>query len=455
MINIAFDDKKELFNKGVTRNYDFRIKQLNKLRNAIQKYEESIIYALKSDLSKPDFEAYTAEIGILYQEINITIKNLKKWMSPMRVPTPIFMQPGNSYIYPEPKGIVLIISPWNYPFQLAISPLIGAIAAGNCVLLKPSHKSSSVEKIISKIIKETFDNNYISVLEGPGSQVIDPILETYRFDHIFFTGSVAIGQRIMQLAAKNLTPVTLELGGKSPSIIHMDADIDLAARKITWAKFFNSGQTCVAPDYLLVHESIKNNLIESIKKYIKIYYGDNKKNNIGRIINEERFDKLIIYLEKGNILEGGIYDKSERYIAPTIIDNIGLDDEIMNEEIFGPILPIIDYKDISEAFEIVNKNPYPLALYLFTKDKSIERYIIENIQFGGGCINDAISHLINPNLPFGGVGYSGMGRYHSKYTFDEFSHEKSIFKVKGKVELDLKFPPYNDRKLNLARRFLK
>lgn len=302
---------------------------------------------------------------------------------------------------------------------------------------------------------ETFDEDYISVIEGPGSEVIDLLIKNNRFDHIFFTGSVGVGKKIMELAARHLTTVTLELGGKSPVIVHNDSDLEIAARKITWAKFYNAGQTCVAPDYLLVHESVKEELIENIKKYIKIYYGEKKKDNISRIINDDRFEKLISLLGKGNILEGGIYDKSERYIAPTIIDNVNLDDDIMKDEIFGPLLPVISYKDIFEVVEIVNINPYPLALYLFTNDKSIEKYIIENIQFGGGCINDAISHLVNPNLPFGGVGYSGMGRYHAKYTFDEFSHEKSIYKAKGKVVPNLKFPPYNEKKIGLVRRFLK
>lgn len=455
MTNNHYENKREFFDRGFTKSYDFRIEQLKKLKNAIKIYEDDIINALKLDLSKPDFEAYTAEIGILYYEINIAIRNLKKWMSPRKVHTPIFLQPARSFIYPVPKGVVLIISPWNYPFQLAISPLIGAIAAGNCVLLKPSHKSSNVEKVISRLIEETFDKNYISIIEGPGSQTIDSLLEEYRFDHIFFTGSVMVGKKIMKLASKNLTTVTLELGGKSPTIVHHDADIELAARKITWAKFYNAGQTCVAPDYLLVHENIKEKLINNIIKNIEKYYGENKKDNIGRIINDDRFEKLITFLKKGNVLEGGIYDKSERYIAPTIIDNVNLDDDIMKEEIFGPLFPVISYKNIHEVVEIVNINPYPLALYLFTNDKSIEKYIIQNIQFGGGCINDAISHLVNPNLPFGGVGYSGMGRYHAKYTFDEFSHEKSIFKPKDKFALDLKFPPYNERKIKLARRFLK
>ncbi len=455
MQNTVYDNKKEFFDKGFTKSYDFRVEQLNKLKNALKIYEEDIINALKLDLSKPDFEAYTAEIGILYHEINIAIRNLKRWMSPRKVPTPMFLQPARSFIYPVPKGVVLIISPWNYPFQLAISPLIGAIAAGNCVVLKPSNKSLNVSKIISKIIMETFDEDYISVIEGPGSEVIDLLIKNNRFDHIFFTGSVGVGKKIMELAARHLTTVTLELGGKSPVIVHNDSDLEIAARKITWAKFYNAGQTCVAPDYLLVHESVKEELIENIKKYIKIYYGEKKKDNISRIINDDRFEKLISLLGKGNILEGGIYDKSERYIAPIIIDNVNLDDDIMKDEIFGPLLPVISYKDIFEVVEIVNINPYPLALYLFTNDKSIEKYIIENIQFGGGCINDAISHLVNPNLPFGGVGYSGMGRYHAKYTFDEFSHEKSIYKAKGKVVPNLKFPPYNEKKIGLVRRFLK
>lgn len=456
MLQDPYSSKRKFFDNGNTRVYEFRITQLENLKNMIKKNEEAIINALTLDLGKPLFESYTAEIGVVYQELNHTIKNLRSWMRPKKVSTPIYLQPASSYIYPEPRGVVLIVSPWNYPFQLAISPLIGAIAAGNCVILKPSNQSKETEKILSKIINDTFKDNYISVVEGPGSEVVLPLIENYRFDHIFFTGSVNVGKKILELSAKHLTPVTLELGGKSPTIVHEDADIDIAAKRITWAKFYNAGQTCVAPDYLLVHESKKEALIDKMKSYISKYYGDNprKSENLGRIINEKRFDRLIYLLENTNIIIGGDYSKKDRFISPTLIDKVHITHPIMKEEIFGPILPILTYKDISEVLDIVRRNPYPLALYLFTRDKLIENYIIDNIQFGGGCINHLISHVANSNLPFGGVGFSGIGRYHSKYSFDTFSHEKSIFKSRGSLDSNLLYPPYKEENLRLAKKFL-
>ncbi|WP_353095787.1 aldehyde dehydrogenase [Tissierella praeacuta] len=456
MLQNPYGSKRKYFDNGNTRSYEFRKIQLEKLKTVINKYEEDIINSLTLDLGKPIFESYTAEIGVVYQELNHAIKNLRYWMKPKKVHTPIYLQPANSYIYKEPKGIVLIISPWNYPFQLAISPLIGAIASGNCVVLKPSNQSQETEKIISKIIHEAFNDNYISVVEGPGSETVTPLMENYRFDHIFFTGSVSVGKKILEISSKYLIPVTLELGGKSPTIVHEDADINIAAKRITWAKFYNAGQTCVAPDYLLVHESQKETLINKIKLYITKYYGENieESKNLGRIINEKRFDRLISLLKECNILEGGNYNRENRFIAPTLIDGIDTTHPIMKEEIFGPILPILTYRDIHDIVNIVRTNPYPLALYLFTENRSIENYIIENIQFGGGCINHAISHVANQNLPFGGFGYSGMGNYHSKYTFNTFSHEKSIFKSKGKLDNNILYPPYNEKNLRLARKFL-
>lgn len=457
MLKDPYTSKKAFFDNGNTKSYEFRISQLEKLRSSIKEHEEEILHAITLDLSKPIFESYTAEIGVVFQELNHAIKNLKVWMKPKRVSTPVFLQPASSNIYPEPKGVVFIISPWNYPFQLAMSPLVGAIAAGNCIVLKPSNQSLETQKIICKIINETFDHNYISVVEGPGSKMVSPLIEKYRFDHIFFTGSPDVGKEILRLAANHLTPVTLELGGKSPTIVHEDADLDMAAKKITWGKFYNAGQTCIAPDYVLVHESKKDLLIENIKGYIKKFYGSNpkKSNNLGRIINDNRFHKVVSLLDEGNIIEGGDYNLEDRFISPTLIDNIDMDSPIMKREIFGPLLPILTYNHISEVVDIIDINPYPLALYLFTKDKSIEGYIIENIQFGGGCVNDIISHVVNHNLPFGGFGFSGMGSYHSKYTFETFSHYKSILKSKGLFEIDLKYPPYNERNLNITKKVLK
>ncbi len=456
MMSDQYTSKRNFFESGKTRKYEFRIEQLKKLKNSIKEYEDDIIKAMKIDLGKPTFEAFTSEIGILYEELNIAIKNLSSWMKKKSVSTPIFLFPSKSYILPEPKGVVFIISPWNYPFQLAISPLIGAIAAGNCALVKPSNQSKATEEIIFKLISETFDDNYISVLRGPGSKVVEPLIDNYNFDHIFFTGSVGVGKKILKHSAKHLTPTTLELGGKSPSIVFKDADLEEAAKKITWAKYYNLGQTCVAPDYLLVHEDVKEELIEKIKKYIVFYHGEDpvKSENLGKLINEKRFDRLLEIM-KGDIIYGGKSIREKLFIYPTIIDNVGLDDPIMSEEIFGPILPIISFKDKEEIISIVRKNKYPLALYLFTEDRAIEDYILQNIQFGGGCINDAISHLVNPKLPFGGIGTSGKGQYHAKYSFDTFSHMKSIFKSGKIFQTNLKYPPYTDLKLKLARFFMK
>lgn len=373
-----------------------------------------------------------------------------------RVSTPIYLGLAKSLIYSHPKGVVLIISPWNYPFQLMISPLIGAIAAGNCAILKPSSQSPNTQKIISKVIGDNFDREYIAVVEGSGS-VTNPLIEHHRLDHIFFTGSIEAGKEISVMAAKELTPVTLELGGKSPTIVHKDANIDSAAKRITWAKFFNLGQTCLAPDYLLVHSSVKDELIKRIKHYIEEFYGNNEKSsdNLARIINQKRFDKLLGYLEQGNILEGGNYNRTDLFIEPTLIDGVEMEDSIMQEEIFGPILPIITYNNIEDTIGIIRKNRYPLALYLFTRDDSIKKLILENIEFGGGCVNHALSHVVNANLPFGGIGYSGSGRYHSKATFDLFSYEKSIFEPLINWEPDLKYPPYKDSQLKLVKKFMK
>lgn len=393
---------------------------------------------------------------MVYQELDHAIKNLGKWMKPEKVSTPIYLQPAKSFIYPEPKGIVFIISPWNYPFQLAMSPLVGAIAAGNCALLKASNKSKESVTIIEKIIGENFSDNYISTIKGSGSEVVNPLIKKYRFDHIFFTGSVRIGKEIMGLAAKHLSPVTLELGGKSSVIVHKDADIDNAAKRIAWAKFYNCGQTCIAPDYLLVHNSKKQILAERIIFYLNEYYGDNpiESPNLSRIINEERFDRLIFLLEDSQIIHGGNYNKEEKFIEPSLVDQVSLDHPLMKEEIFGPILPILTYEDIREVVDIVRVNHYPLSLYLFTEDKIVEDYILKSIEFGGGCINHLITHVANHNLPFGGIGYSGMGNYHSKYSFDTFSHRKSILKSKGKLDTDMLYPPYKEVKLKLIKKFL-
>lgn len=456
-IREIFDIKRKFFDEGNTRSYEFRIEQLYKLKRVIKSNEREIIEALHKDLGKPEFEAFTSEIGVMYEEINYAVKNFKDWMKPEKVSTPLVMQPSKSVIYSEPLGVILIIGPWNYPFQLLLAPLVGAISAGNCAVIKPSDQSKHTSDIIKKLIEETFPREYISVVQGPGAMIGPMLIERFRFDYIFFTGSPSVGRKIAEMAAGNLTPVTLELGGKSPVIVDKDADIDLSAKRLTWAKYFNAGQTCVCPDYLLVHESIKSKFIDRMKHYIKEFFGDNpeKSNSYGRIINKKRFNILSDYLNHGNIIVGGQTNEADLFIAPTIIDNITLASNIMKEEIFGPILPVMTFKDITEVLTIVRKNPYPLAVYLYTNNEKSEKLIIENIQFGGGCINNSMMHLMNSNVPFGGVGFSGMGMYHGRYSFDTFSHKKSIVKTRPYLDQSLRYAPYNDHKMKLARKFFK
>ncbi len=452
-----FYKKREFFDTGYTKSYSFRITQLRKLKSAIEKYEKDILSALYKDLHKSAFESYTAEIGLVYEEINYAIKNLKKWIKAKRVEGAITTMPSRSYIYPEPLGVVLIIGPWNYPFQLILAPLVGAIAAGNCVVIKPSNQSVHTSAIIEKIIKETFPKKYISVVQGPGSRVVPSLIKNYPFNHIFFTGSPKIGKEVLRLASYHLSPVTLELGGKSPAIVHKGSNLDLAAKRIVAGKYYNAGQTCIAPDYLLVHEDVKARLISHLIDYIKQFYGDNPQasKDYGRIINKNRFNTLIKYLENGKILYGGHSDPDDLYIEPSLLECKDLNKAIMKDEIFGPLLPIISYKKIEDVITIVRRNRYPLALYLFTNNKAIERYIIKGIEFGGGCINNSLLHVINPRMPFGGVGSSGMGSYHGKYSFDTFSHYKSVLKAHAHHDMPLRYPPYSDKILKIVKKFMK
>lgn len=456
-IETAFNAKRTFFDEGWTKSYAFRIEQLSKLKTIIQKNEKDIIEALYLDLHKPEYEAYTAEIGILYEEINVAIKNLKDWMKPTRVLTPIALHPSRSLIYKEPLGVILIIGPWNYPFQLLIAPLIGAMAAGNCAIIKPSDQTKHISDVVNRMIGETFSNAYISVVQGPGSMVGPKLIEKYRFDHIFFTGSPNVGKQIVAMAAMHLTPVTLELGGKSPAIVDQTANLEVAAKRLIWAKFFNAGQTCVCPDYLMVHESVKESFIEQMTKTIHKYYGKDplQSKSFARIVNNRRMDALKKLMENGRILHGGTVIDEQRYIEPTLIDEITIEDPIMQEEIFGPLLPILTFKEKSEVLAVIRKNRYPLALYLFTEDKAAEKYFIENVEFGGGCINNGIIHLVNTEMPFGGVGNAGMGRYHGKYSFDTFSHHKSMVKTYTHIDPDIKYPPYGKVKLKLAKQVMK
>lgn len=456
-IEMAFNAKRTFFDEGWTKSYDFRVEQLKKLKAAIKANEREIVQALYMDLRKPEYEAFTAEIGILYEEINVAIKQLRNWMKPKKIATPLVLQPSKSYLYKEPLGVVLIIGPWNYPFQLLMAPLIGAIAAGNCAMIKPSDQAKNTSELVTKMIGEVFSNSYISVVQGPGSMMGPMLIEKYRFDHIFFTGSPNVGRSIATMAAKHLTPVTLELGGKSPAIVDQTANLEVAAKRLVWAKFYNAGQTCVCPDYLLVHSSVKEPFVQLLKATIHSYFGDNpfESESFGRIINERRLNTLKGLLSSGKIVHGGIVVEEDKYIEPTIIDEVTMDSPIMQEEIFGPILPILIYEKLPEALAIIRKNRYPLALYLFTEDAKTEDYFVENVEFGGGCINNGIIHLVNSEMPFGGVGFSGMGRYHGKYSFDTFSHFKSVVRSDTGIDPNFKYPPYNGVKLAIAKKAMK
>ncbi len=457
ILNPVFESQKAYFESGETRSYSFRVKQLKALKATIKKYEEDIYDALRKDLGKPLFEAYTSEVGFVYQEIKHTLSHLKGWMKPEKVSTSIVHLPSSSKIIKEPLGNILIVSPWNYPFQLVFAPIVAAISTGNTAIIKPSEFTPNTSAMIEKIIKDTFDSKYMHVVQGEGHVVIPPMMDNFRFDHVFFTGSVRVGKIIAEQAAKKLTPVTLELGGKSPAIVDKNVSVDVTAKRLIYGKLFNTGQTCVAPDYLLVHEKVKDKLVASIIKQIKTFYGENpqESESYGRIVDKRRFDVLVKYLEEGNIVFGGEHDREDHYIAPTLIDNVSMEDSIMQTEIFGPILPIITFSEIDEVLDIVKQNPYPLALYLFTVDSGVEEKVINNIRFGGGCVNNSIVHLTNPNLPFGGVGYSGMGRYHGKNSFDALSHQKSIMKTKFFYDNELKYPPYTNTKISIAKKFFE
>lgn len=444
--------QREFFDTGKTKDVAFRIQQLKILRQAVFEQRKDILHALREDLNKPEFEAYSTEI-IVDREIDYAIKHIKSWTQHQKAAIPIEQFPGSAQIYPEPLGVVLIIGPWNYPFQLMISPLVGAIAAGNCAILKPSEMAHHTSSVLADIFQKYFDLDYIAVVEG-GVKTSKELLEQ-RFDHIFFTGGKVVGKTVMELAAKHLTPVTLELGGKSPCIVDSDIDLDCAARRITWGKFLNAGQTCIAPDYLLVHKTVKEALLNSIKKNIDEFYGDNPATSpdYARIINHTQFNRLLRLLQDGQVIIGGQTDPSVSYIAPTVIDQTSWETALMQEEIFGPILPIIEYTEITEAIAQIKQAPKPLALYLFSRNKKLQSQVIREISCGSICINDTVMQAIVPSLPFGGVGQSGMGSYHGKASFDTFSHYKSVLNKSFFLDVKVRYAPYKG-KLPLLKRIL-
>jgi acyl-CoA reductase-like NAD-dependent aldehyde dehydrogenase len=451
-ISDIIQQQRQFFATGKTKDVAFRLEQLKRLKQAILDNQATILEAINADLNKPEFEAYATEIGVV-REIDYAIKHLKSWVKPKKVSTSIEQFPSSACIYPEPLGVVLIISPWNYPFQLMISPLVGAIAAGNCAILKPSELAANTSRIVTQITEKTFDPAYITSIEG-GVETSQELLAE-KFDHIFFTGGTKIGQIVMEAAAKHLTPVTLELGGKSPCIVDSNVHIEHAAKRIAWGKFINAGQTCIAPDYLLVDRTIKNDLLTSIKQCIQEFYGDDpaKSPDYGRIINQRHFERLASFLSEGQPYIGGQTNPEERYIAPTVIDGVDWDAPVMEEEIFGPILPVLEYSDLSEAIAKINERPKPLALYVFSKDQQKQERVLRETSSGGVCINDTVMQVGVSELPFGGVGSSGIGSYHGKASFDTFSHQKSVLKRSFLLDLDWRYAPYQG-KLKLIKRII-
>ena len=448
--------QRDFFNKQTTKDIEYRKNALIRLEANIIKYEKEIYNALDKDLKKCEFEAYTTEVGGVLREVRLAIKNINSWTKPKRISTPIHLMPARSFVVSEPYGVTLIISPFNYPFSLIMKPLIGALAAGNTAILRPSEAALHTADVVEKIISESFDDEFVIVIRGD-STVTEKLLKE-RFDCIFFTGGVTVGKIIMKAAAEFLTPVTLELGGKSPAIVTESADIKNAANRIIWGKYLNVGQTCIAPDYVLVHKSVSKDFLDNSKKSIHDFYGGNiqKNNEYGRIINLKQYQRIekLLEIEKDKIVHGGETDSNEKFISPTIIYPVNFEDKIMGDEIFGPILPIIEYSSLVDIITTLNNREKPLALYLFTRDQNVEARVLKEISFGGGGINETMIHYVNENLPFGGVGNSGMGTYHGKHSFDTFSHKKSILKRIGGFTIDLMNPPYKN-KLDIIKRFLR
>jgi aldehyde dehydrogenase (NAD+) len=434
--------QRDFFNSGATRDLKFRKKHLNALLQTIVSMESDVLEALHKDMGKPQAEGLVSELALVYDEIRHAIRHLGQWAKPIKVGTPLLQFPGSSHIYFEPYGVALIIGPWNYPFQLIMAPLVAAIAAGNCAVLKPSELAPRTADVIAKIIVKAFEPSVVSVFLG-GVPVSKQLLEE-RFDYMFFTGGPAVGRIVMEAATKNLTPLTLELGGKSPCIVDSDVDLDVTARRIAWGKFFNAGQTCVAPDYMLVPKDLKKPLIAKLKEQIHQFFGEDPATSpdYARIINASHFKRLEKLISQGRAVIGGETDEKSRYIAPTILDDVDLNTSLMKDEIFGPLLPILTYRDFDEAVSVVKSRPRPLALYLFSNLATSQRRVVQELSFGGGCINDTLVHLANPELPFGGVGESGMGSYHGHFGFETFSHRKSVTKRPFSFDFKMRYPPY-------------
>ncbi|MFT3826536.1 MAG: aldehyde dehydrogenase [Chitinophagaceae bacterium] len=435
------------YESGATRSYAFRKQQLQKLKNALLQHETAIQQALYADLKKSPEECWVTETGFVITTINSLLKNLRGYMQPETVFTNLANQPSSSYILREPLGVVLIIAPWNYPLQLLLTPLAGAIAAGNCVVVKPSEFAPATAAVMQRIIEAVFEPQYIFCATGDGETVVPAMMNAFRFDHIFYTGSTAVGRKIYQAAADKLIPVTLELGGKSPCVVESDANIAIAGKRIALVKFSNAGQMCVAPDYVLVHHSQKDALIGALQSSIRQFFSENpgEDYNYGKIINEKQFNRLVSYLQQGRVVHGGRHDIDKLYIEPTIITDIAANAPVMQQEIFGPVLPVITFDTQEEALAIIKNNPNPLAFYVYTSDTGKEKSWLEKVSFGGGCVNNSGWHLLNHYLPFGGRGNSGIGAYHGRDDFEVFSHRKSVMKTPTWFDPAVKYPPFKGK----------
>lgn len=442
----------QFFQTGKTKDASFRKQNLKKLLQLIQKKEHKIWDALYKDFKKPKFESAATETLVVKKELKLTIKNIDDWAKPEKVKSSLLNFPSKDYIYKEPYGTALIIAPWNYPFQLVLAPLIGALAAGNTAVIKPSEHAPHTAAIIEELLLAAFKENYVKVIQG-GVEISKELLY-HKWDYVFFTGSVPVGRIVARAIAEYLTPFTLELGGKNPTIVDSSAKIKQAAKRIVFGKFINAGQTCIAPDYVLIHENVKNEFLAALKNELTNFYGTNPKSSkdFARIINQKQFERLVTLIEKEKVIIGGKFDEDELFIAPTVIINPSLQSELMQEEIFGPILPVLVYQTEQDIDTILRKFPNPLSLYVFTQKKNFAEKIIKKYSFGGGTINDTLVHFINDKLPFGGVGNSGMGAYHGKYSFETFSHHKSISKRATWIDIPMRYAPYKN-KLKWIKRF--
>jgi aldehyde dehydrogenase (NAD+) len=446
-MNTQLEALRQYFQSGATQPFEFRLLQLKRLKQMVLDNEQALYKALHADLKKTDEDAWATEIGFFLSELNYTIEHLKGWMQPKSVPTNLVNLPSSSFTIQEPLGVVCIIAPWNYPFQLLFTPLIGAIAGGNCAVLKPSEFAPATAAVMGKMIADLFPNNYMLYLEGEGATVLPPLLSENRFDHIFYTGSTMVGKIIYKLAAEQLVPVTLELGGKSPAVICDDANLRVAARRLANPKFSNCGQMCIAPDYILVPHALKDALFKELIIALQAFYGADAENSehYGKIINDKQWLRLTSYLGDGEIVYGGKSNREKLFIEPTIMVDVQPDAKIMQEEIFGPILPVLTYATKEEALAIIQKNPNPLAFYVFTENKNDEAYWLTNVPSGGACVNNATMHITNHELPFGGRGFSGTGGYHGKLSFDTFTHTKSVLKTPTWIDPSFKYPPYKGK----------